>query len=122
MKAMGNISAERRALGVMGRWGVWWWCERNQQVEESVETTPTEMTEGLLRGCGHVGIETTKQCPRRRSDPIDAATAIAGIGTPHDVSVTCQTRDQASEIGIARDHALADLGAGESAPSRRTEN
>jgi hypothetical protein len=42
----------------MGCRGLWWWCERDQQVEESGESRTTEMTQGLLRGVGHVAIET----------------------------------------------------------------
>jgi len=70
------------------------------------------MTKGLLRGFGYVAIETTQQCPPRGSDPIGAAAAIVGIGTADDKSCASETRHQASEIGIARDHPRADLGAG----------
>jgi hypothetical protein len=56
--ATGSSSAEMRALCVMGCRGLWWWCERDQQVEESGESRTTEMTQGLLRGVGHVAIET----------------------------------------------------------------
>src|SRR5713226_674266 len=80
------------------------------------------MTKGLLRCFGYVAIETTQQGPPRRSDPIDASTAIVGIGTAHNESCASQTRHQASEIGIARDHPRSDLRAGQSLSPRRAEN
>src|SRR5436309_8968250 len=67
-----DVSCEVRELG---------WCEGDQQVAESGESSTTEMTKGLLRGFGYGGIETTQQGPPRGSDPIGAATAIVGIGT-----------------------------------------
>src|SRR2546426_2444756 len=46
-------------------------------------TTLFRSTKGVLRGCGYVAIETTKQGPPRASDPIDAATAIGGRSEEH---------------------------------------
>src|SRR5947207_13543378 len=106
-------SCEVRALG---------WCEGDQQVAESGESSTTEMTKGLLRGFGYVAIETTQQGPPRGSDPIDTATAIVGIGTAHNESCASETRHQAREIGIAVDHPWPDLRAGESLTPRRAEN
>ncbi len=66
-------------------------CEGDQQVAESGESSTTEMTKGLLRGFGYVAIETTQHGPPRSSDPIDAATAIVGIGTAYNESCASQT-------------------------------
>src|SRR5439155_26214840 len=74
--------------------------DRREQFEESGEPPPAEMTQGLLCGFGDVAIETTQQCPAAGRDPIDASTAIVGVGTSHDVSIAFQTRGEASQIGI----------------------
>src|SRR5207247_8120875 len=108
-----DVSCEVRELG---------WCEGDQQVAESGESSTTEMTKGLLRGFGYGGIETTQQGPPRGSDPIGAATAIVGIGTAHNESCASETRHQAREIGIARDHPCSDLRAGQSLWPRRAQN
>ena len=108
MRAMGNITAERRALCVIGR-GVWWWRELNQQVAESGESLAAEMTHGLLRGVGHVAIETVQERSPRRGDPVDAAAAITGIGRSGDESIVFQSRHETGEIRIARDHSRADF-------------
>src|SRR5436309_15627155 len=109
-----DVSWEFRGLG--------WWCEGDQEVAERGESSPTEVTKGLLRGVGDVAIETIQQRFPCGRDPIGAATAIVGIGPAHNESCALETRHQAREIGVARDHARADLGAGESAPPRRAEN
>src|SRR3989454_12667397 len=102
--------------------GLWWWCEGDQHVAERGESSPTEVSEGLLRGVGDVAIETIQQGLPRRRDPIGAAPAIVGIGPAHSETCALETRHQAREIGVSRDHARADLGAGESTPPRRAEN
>src|SRR5947209_19924437 len=108
-----DVSRELRRLG---------WCEGDQQITESGESSTTEMAKGLLRSVGYVAIETTQQGPPRRGDPICAATTIVGIATTHNESCPSQTRHQASEIGIARDHPCSDLRAGQSLSPRRAEN
>src|SRR5437867_3579295 len=102
--------------------GWWWWCKGDQQVAERGESSPTEVTKGLLRGVGDVAIETIQQGLPRGRDPISAAPAIVGIGPAHNESCALETRHQAREIGVARDHARADLGAGKSAPPRGAED
>src|SRR5437899_7346954 len=77
------------------------------------------MPKGLFRGFGYVAIEATQQGPALGSDPIGAATTIGGIGTAHNESCARQTRHQAREIGIARDHPCPDLGAGQDRKSTR---
>src|SRR5439155_4346928 len=109
-----DVSWEFRGLG--------WWCEGDQQVAERGESSPTEVTKGLLRGVGYVAIEATQQGPPRGRDSIGAAPAVVGSGPAHDESCALETRHQAREIGIARDHPCADLGAGEPAPPRRAED
>src|SRR2546428_11565073 len=108
-----DVSCEVRGVG---------WCEGDQQVAEGGESSTTEMTKGLLRGFGYVAIETTQQGPPRGSDPIGAATAIVGIGTAHNESCASQTRHQAREIGIARDHPRPDLREGQARSPRRAES
>src|SRR5206468_6216825 len=103
-----DVSWEFRGLG--------WWCEGDQQVAERGESSTTEVTKGLFRGVGHVAIEAIQQGFPRCRDSIGAAPAIVGIGAAHDESCALETRHQAREIGIARHHPRADLGAGESAP------
>src|SRR2546422_9024423 len=99
--------------------GWWWWCKGDQQVAERGESSPTEVTKGLLRGVGNVAIETIQQGLPRGRDPIAAAPAIVGIGPAHNESCALETRHQAREIGVARDLARADLGVRESTQARR---
>src|SRR5439155_7805930 len=79
------------------------------------------MAHGLLCGSGYIVIEPTQYFPACRGDSVDASTSIVGIRLSHDESVALETRDQSSEIRIAGDHPLSDLGAGQSVPSRRAE-
>src|SRR5438034_1089279 len=65
-----DVSWEFRGLG--------WWCEGDQQVAERGESSPTEVTKGLLRGVGYVAIEATQQGPPRGRDSIGAAPASVG--------------------------------------------
>src|SRR5205809_7616170 len=102
--------------------GGWGWCEGDQQVAEGGKSSTTEVTKGLLRRFGYVAIQTAQQGPPRGSDPIGAATAIVGIGTAHNESCASETRHQAREIGIARDHPCSDLRAGQSLSPRRAQN
>src|SRR6266550_7887614 len=102
--------------------GWWWWCKGDQQVAERRESITAEVAEGLLRGVGDVAIETIQQGLPRGRDPIGAAPAVVGSGAPDDESCALETRHQAREIRVARDHPCADLVAGESAPPRRAEN
>ncbi len=67
------------------------WCEGDQQVAESGESTTTEMPKGLFRGFGYIAIEATQQGPARGSDPIGAATAIGGIGPADNESGASET-------------------------------
>src|SRR2546425_13157007 len=108
-----DVSRELRWLG---------WCEGDQQVAQRGESSTTEVTKGLLRGFGHVAIETPQQGPARGGDPIGAATTIGGIGPADNESGARETRHEAREIGIARDHPSPDLGAGQSPSPRRGEN
>src|SRR6266571_5677950 len=85
------------------------WCEGDQQVAKRGESSPTEVTKGLLRGVGYVAIEATQQGPSRGGDTIGTATAIVGIGSAHDQSCASETRHQAREIGIAVHHPRSDL-------------
>src|SRR5437868_10892778 len=108
-----SVSWEFRGFG---------WSNSDQQVAERGEASPAEVTESLLRGVGHGAIETTEHGSARGSDSIGAAAAIVGIGAAHDEFGVLQTRHQARQVGIARDHPGRDLGARESAPPRRAEN
>src|SRR2546425_4666560 len=109
-----DVSWEFRGLG--------WWCEGDQQVAERGESSPTEVTKGLLRGVGDVAIETIEQGLPRGRDAIGGAPAIVGVGPAHNESCALETRHQAREIGVARYHARADLGARKATPPRRAED
>src|SRR5438445_11244084 len=50
------------------------------------------------------------------------ATTIVGIGPADNESAASETRHEAREIGIARDHPCPDLGGGQSPSPRRAEN
>jgi len=89
-----------------------WWCKGDQQLEKSGESFAVEMAHGLLRGLGYVVIEPTQYCPSSRGDSVDASTSILGIRLSHNESVALETRDQSSQIRIAGDHPVSDLGAG----------
>src|SRR5881396_1270652 len=66
-----DVSWEFRGLG--------WWCEGEQQVAKRGESSPTEVTKGLLRGVGDVTIETIQQRFPCGRDPIGAAAAITAL-------------------------------------------
>src|SRR5882672_4247395 len=102
--------------------GWWWWCKGDQQVAERGEASAAEVTKCLLGSFGYGTIETTEKSPAGGSDPIGAAAAIARIGASHHEPSVSETRHEAREIGIARDHPCADLGARETTPPRRAEN
>src|SRR5438309_11610752 len=99
------MSCEVRGLG--------WWCEGDQQVAERGESSTTEVTKGLLRGLSYGVIETTHQGLSRGRDRIGGAPPVVGIGAAHHESRALETRHQAREIAIARQHARAELGAGQ---------
>src|SRR6266581_2881242 len=68
----------RRESDVSCEFRGWWrWCKGDQQVAERGESSPTEVTKGLLRGVGDVAIETIQQGLPRGRDPISAAPASA---------------------------------------------
>src|SRR5437899_6797606 len=112
-----DVSCEFR-----GWWWWWWWCKGDQQVAERRESSPAEVAEGLLRGVGDVAIETIEQGLPRGRDAIGGAPAIVGVGPAHNESCALETRHQAREIGVARYHARADLGARKATPPRRAED
>src|SRR6266571_7389303 len=109
-----DVSWEFRGLG--------WWCEGDQQVAERGESRTTERPEGLLGGVGDVSIQTIQQGLPRGRDPIGAAPAIVGIGPAHNEPCALEARHQAREIGMGRNNARADLGAGKSTPPRGAED
>src|SRR6266516_2558026 len=107
-KSESDVSLVLRECGGGGRWR----CKGDQQFEKSVEPISAEVTHGLLGGLGYTVIEPTQKRPACRSDSVDASTPILGIGLSYDESFALETRDQASQIRISRDHALSDLVAG----------
>src|SRR5256885_5919852 len=84
--------------------GLWWWCEGDQHVAERGESSPTEVTESLLRGVGDVAIETIQQGLSRRRDPIGAAPAVVGSGPAYDDRrrstnrITARSEEHTSEL------------------------